>query len=297
MVLGGLLIANPSSAAPSFHTVKDNQWVHGSHVLRTLVDQWLVVDLQNEDKAYLWDVSITAEQDQTRIVLGMSSEFIFAAVLKGQANCEAGVLESGDVLLLRHLGTTPPGKNVFAAREFAQTLRDAGRSDLATDLDRTIKVQKQKRFWGVLRPTNLNVGSPMNDDVEALRQSYTTPTLVRLKRSVDDIHELPELVAFTFLQAANANNAETIAALLDPTPFRSSAKEGRLEEDRRAIATRVLEQNWASGIALGSIKATPDPMRFVFLAGNKPYQIHLTVFDGGVFVQRIEPITAATPTP
>ncbi|MEM9420449.1 MAG: hypothetical protein AAGA25_15575 [Planctomycetota bacterium] len=295
--LGLLLATAPLTAAPSFQTVKGNQSVHGSQVLRTLVDQWLVVDLQAQDKAHLWDVSLTAEQDQTRLILGMSSEFIFAAVLKGQATSTSGDLEAGDVLLMRHLGATEPSIQVFAAREFAQTLGNAGRSDLAADLDLAIKVQKQKRFWGLLRPTNLNVGSPMSDDVEALRQSYTTPTLVRLKRSVDDVHELPELVAFTFLQAANGNDVETIAALLDPTPFRSSAQQGRLEDDRRAIANRVIDQDWANGIALGSIKATPDPLRFVFLARNTPYQIHLTVFDGSVFVQRVEPITATTSTP
>lgn len=286
-----------SVAEPVFRTVAGNEAVHGSRVLRTLVDQWLVVDLQADDQAYLWDVSIRAQEAGTRLVLGMSSEFIFAAAIRGQASTEAGDLEAGDVLLMRHLGTTAPRLHVFAAHEFAQTLRDSGRGDLANDLDGVIRGQKPKRFWGILRPTNLNIGSPMSRDVEALRQSYTTPTLVRLKRSVDDIHELPELVVFTFLQSANANDPQTIAALLDPTPFRSSAQEGRLEDDRRAIALRVLDQEWASGIALGSIKATPDPMRFVFLAQGRPYQIHLTVFDGGVFVQRVEPITAASSTP
>lgn len=230
--------------------------------------------------------------------MGLNSEFIFAAVISGRLKSEAGEMKPGQVLLLRHMAGTAARRQIFSAQELAQKFRELGRDDLAEALSDVVEQQRVKRFWGLLRPTNISIGTPVRPELESVREVYAThPAMIRVKRSVDEVEALPAAVATAFLDASRLGDTETMAALLNPAAFRDSAREERLQVDRRTIARTLIEQDWARQFAPQTLTATPDPMRFVFVAGSTPYHIHLATFDHCVFVDRIAPITADTFAP
>ena len=256
---------------------------------------WVLVDFDQGETLSAWDQRLVAEQPGT-LLCGTSSEFIFFAVLDGsfEARLPRGsrALKAGRLLLLRHLAAGEPRVQHFAAAELAGLLREQGKAVVAADMEPLVARQKTRRFWGLLRPTVLDVARPTADASEQLRREYlNSPTVLGVKRASSDGASLTRGVAETFLSAARSGDAEAVAELLSPAPFRESAKAGRFQEDRLRIAERLLDQPWvqAGGPLQDADGDAAETGAFRFDAGGRPWRMQLEVFDGGVYVKSVEP--------
>ena len=274
--------------------------VPAAELPEALVRGWVVSELAAGESVSLWDVRATAAEPAV-VLWGLSSEFLYAAVLSGSLGVTDGraedrgagaglMVEAAEAAVWGHLGGGAARVQPYSTRDLRSGLREAGREDLADRLEPAHRIQERRRFWGLVRPTNLNVSVPLRPEVESARRLYLLdPAVVGAKRRSASAAELSAGVARAFLEALQAGDAGTVAALLDPGPFEGPAQRGDFADTRRAYARSLCDQPWAGDVVPGSLEPTNRPRRFTFRGGETWFELNTVVFDSGVFVGSIQP--------
>lgn len=268
---------------------EDGHIIPPDEIGRQLAKSWIVARLDSGAKIVLWDVSLQA-REESAVLCGASSSFIFSAVLKGRlAFNDQLTAGEGRTFVWQHTGSSALQVFEFSARDLARSFGNSGRHDLADLLKPAARKQDRLRFWGVLRPTSLNVSMPTNPTLENLRKSYLTqPEVVAARRSATIIGELADNVAKGFLASVIKRDADAVGQFVTPAFFREAAKAGRLQEARREFALMLLDQPWVKSVDPQSLRQTDDTLIYLFQSGGKLFAMELEVFDASVFVSAIE---------
>jgi len=261
---------------------------------------WVVVHLGEGEEVSIWGSNLLA-QEQTNALVGVSSEFLFVAVLDGKLSL-ASIKRSvgpGQTIIRRHLGNDQIKVHAYSAERLQRTFVRDGRQDLAKFLAPAVKHQADLRFWGLLRETNVNIGSPTRDSVERMRRQYLTPpAMLQTKQQAASVQQLPAAVARSFIVAIEQEDATSAAALLDPAPFEASVKTGQLRQSREGFIRSQLGKPWTRQIDVDSIEPVPGkPMNFTFDANQSRYLLELRVFDASLFVSSVKPFVEQAPKP
>jgi hypothetical protein len=173
------------------------------------------------------------------------------------------------------------------------TLEQAGRPDLAEGLDTLAARQQRKIAWGFLRPTKLNIASPLRPGPESLRKSYLNqPEILSARRASDGPDDLSARVARTFLSSLAKADAAMAANLISPRSFEEAVQNGVLQPARQSFARDLLKQPWARKIDVESVKPSEFmPLAFEFSAGEERFEVQLEPFDATLFVKSVLPLT------
>jgi hypothetical protein len=290
--LVAMLAGSAPAAAPTtqpLQTVTHASPVAATDLDQTLAQQWVVLSLAANQQAILWGVPVTADRPTTAIA-GCSSEYQFCLVLDGAVTRKDLSADTGHVIFWSPQPGTATRVMEFSGRDLQQSLRHAGRPDLAKRLDGFSDRQATRRWWGLVRPMKVNIGAPLRPAIDNARKSYLMqPEVVRVRRATTRPVELPWNVASAMMDRLKASDTSAVAELLSPALFVEPAKRNELAKARHGVAADLVAQPWTQAINPDSLRATDDPMRYWFSSGDQNFIMTLSPFDQMVFVQSIEP--------
>lgn len=286
------VLAEPTTKPASLETVADRAAVQPAEIDKVLADQWVAMHLSAGQSQPVWGVPVTADVDST-IITGCSSEYQFCLVTEGQARRGDLVADQGHVIFWSAATGAKPRVMQFSGRDLQHSLQMAGRNDLSEPLSDFSAHQDTKRWWGLVRPMNVNIGAPLKAGVDAARKSYLMqPEVVRLRHAAKNDAELPGLTADAVLAYLKAGHTSELSQLLSPEWFVEAAKRNELTQARQSVATMLIAQPWTKQINDGSLRATNDPNVYWFSAGKANFVLTLKPFDEMVYVSSIQPQTA-----
>ncbi len=219
-------------------------------------------------------------------IVGYANELAYIAVIEGSAAAGEVKAEAGWLLILKPYGA-PVSSEQFDAIRLSKQWSDAAKaaSPAAFASLEQIKGRQEMGVWfGRLGQTSFNVAA--SGSARAEKQARTLmgdPTVRGIRFSgASDPAAVERLVVTKFIDALKTGDADTAAALMDPTPFGGRALSGGADAARIAAATALIaSRNW-SQIA-GNV--SPQPVDGAWRAGEASLQ--LRAIDDFVFVSRI----------
>jgi len=300
-----LTAVSPARADGKYETVWESRGIEAEQVAATLKSEWVIASIPANESITFWDLRINAVQD-SQVLLGVSSEFVFAVVFNGRVTAIADVVEhattdgrpaawkqevaAGQAMISVHMGGKQWTIKPFSARDLQNSFQRAGRTVLARDIQALVDQQAPLRFWGRLRATSLNIATPVRPEVEAVRRTYLLePAIIESKRAAKVASDLPLEVAKSFLSRLKAGDASGAGTLISPGPFRSAAQMDQLTAARADFARNLLQQRWVLGIELDSIAVhESDNMLVRFRAEGRSFTLRTAIFDRSVFVVAVK---------
>jgi hypothetical protein len=298
----GLLLALSCPAAVVFQSYESRTPVPADQLTREALQSW-VVALADEGggETALWDLQIDFTPG-SRVLAGTSSELLFLAVIEGavavtstNAAVKGGPLVAGpgDAVYAGHDAGSGLRRAPFSAERLLATLEQAGRSDLAGGLDVIASRQQRRMAWGLLRPTRLNIASPLRAGPENLRKSYLNqPEILSLRRASTTPADLAQAVASQFVSGLAKADASIVGHLISPRSFDEAVKNNALQAARQGFARELLRQPWVKGVDPASVKPSEFlPLAYEFSAGGERYEVHLEPFDATYFVKSVLPLS------
>jgi len=307
-----LLLSAFAPAAPKVTVVNDGRDLEPSALPLELSRSWVEVDFAAGEQLKVFDLTLEAPE-AAKVIVGVSSEYLFAACASGRVAVDGRTVEPGEVIVWKHDAEYRPAVRRFSARDFESVLRDKGRTEVADAVKVVARAQKSERFWGTLRASSVNVGVPLKPAAERLRRGYLVqPAILEIRRGASE--PVADATARAAARAIAAQDAEALAPLLTPAFFRDASKLGQFDPARLAMAKLVLSNLNGAKIdptsltraaaaaattvpASGpttSASASTRPASVVagtssyqFTAGDRTVTIDVGGFDSGVFVTAI----------
>lgn len=230
---------------------------------------------------------------------GQSSDLAYIAVVDGAAEIDGVRARPGFVLLI-----PPYGEDVTAARfdagRLADALGDAPAAENASFSSALAKVARRQRrglFFGRYARTSFNLQAVGGADRERARRSTTAePAVAALRFSGEsDPEALERDVAARFVDALSAGDADTVAALLDPSPFGGPDLRGGATGARRLAAERLLgARDWP--VVLGSARIAPAASGWTVTGAGGAFHLAMRGVDDFVYVAAISARISGEPS-
>jgi hypothetical protein len=228
-LLLGALLPLSVPAGVTLEQVSGKSPVSPEALPKTVAQQWVLASADGEGGSILlWDAEIKFF-GEGKVIIGSSSEQIFAAVVAGVCSVESGGtwvngLATGRIAHWGHDGRSRPRKGYYDALVLQESLVKAERAELADGLIGAVASQRKKLAWGFLRSTKLNLASPLSPEVETLRRSYLNqPEVIESRRTASAQAKLPAEVAARFLRHLQAGTASEASHLISPRLFEAAA--------------------------------------------------------------------------
>lgn len=207
-------------------------------------------------------------------VLGYASASAYVVAIEGSARIGNAAASRGRMLLI-----TPHGQDIVTERFDAQRLHDALSGSprsaefdaMLTSLANLASGQATSIYIGRLTQTNFNVATLGSAEAEQARRSILGDEAVRNIRfsSLRDSVAIEAALARTFAEALRAQDTETIASLLDPTPFGGTDLRGGASVARTVAARRLIEaNNWSETLNAASMEPQGEPGLWHFATPN-----------------------------
>lgn len=219
-------------------------------------------------------------------IVGYSNELAYLVVLDGTASLGSYAAGAGQMLILRPYGASASVEQFDAIRlskQWSDGAKDAAPAAYAS-LERIKGGQELGVWFGRLGQTSYNVAASGSARYEKATRTLMGNEAVRDIRfsGASDPMAVEQMVATNFFNALKAGDAQTVAALMDPTPFGGPSLAGGAD-DARVMAARALiaSRNWAQVASTASPHLSDGAWR----AGEASLQ--LRSIDDFVFVSRI----------
>lgn len=219
-------------------------------------------------------------------IVGYSNELAYVVTLDGSSAIDGDVASPGHMLIIRPYGA-PVSVEPFDAIRLSGKWSDAARlaaPQAYAALGRIREGQELGVWFGRLGQTSFNVaasGSARHEKSTRTLMGHEAVRDIRFSGASDPM-AVEQLVATTFLDGLKAGDAQTVAALLDPTPFGGRGLGGGGDEARlMAAASLIASRNWTQVAGTGAPQLTGGAWR----AGEAAVQ--LRTIDDFVFVSRI----------
>lgn len=184
-------------------------------------------------------------------IVGYANELAYVAVIEGLASDGNEMAKPGQMLLLRPYGAQSGVEKYDAIRladQWSQVTRTASPTAYAS-LTR-IKSKQQRGVWfGRLGQTSYNVaasGSAKNERATRRLMGEAAVRDIRFSGASEPM-DVEKLVVTRFLDALKSGDAETVSALMDPTPFGGRRLSGGADEARLLAARAfIASRNWTN---------------------------------------------------
>lgn len=255
-----------------------------------VLKDWIVVRSEEGEEVEFLGQQVQLSPGAIAIA-GTNSELAFFAVLAHSISIGTDVVaEPGTVLLLGHSFGSGLSVQPFDAQDFFGRLRRLGADDLADTLLPVAESQQRKIFWGLLRPSEINVNKPYNIVFEQGRRKYTLhPVLLQIKRESRSEDELATNTANAFVTALREGDVESTAALLSPVMFQEQGRTPYSNDEwinRRLRFARMLCDKTQSR-EISRVGGRTERGHFLFTMEENEYLLKLQVFDGSYFIEEI----------
>lgn len=177
-------------------------------------------------------------------VFGQSSDIAYILVAEGRAKTDSAEAKAGEVLLLMPYGGDTVVQR-YAARRFLDSWSDQAINANPGIYQRFKKVSNKQRwglFFGRLEPTNFNVTAPGSSAQELARRSVVGDEAVQQIRfsGITEPEAVEREVVARFVNALAVGDAETVASLMDPSPFGMTDLRGGAGGARLLMAERLI---------------------------------------------------------
>jgi hypothetical protein len=221
-------------------------------------------------------------------IFGMSSEMAYVVVVVGNAsdgNVRAG---RGQMLLIPPYGKATTRQRYDAARLLAGLT--AGQRDALPALADLAAGQKRGIFVGRLGRTRFNAAAPGDSTQELAARTVKGAAAVQSIRfsGETDPTAIERKVVDVFLAALAEGDVETVAALMDPTPFGNTDLRGGADDARRLMArTLIAERAWQIALAEAQAVRATDSNIWTISGPNGRATLALRPMGDFVFVRTI----------
>ncbi len=282
------MVCEASDIPATISTFPKGDVIPSSQILEAVCADWVEVSTNKASVVHLWDVALEIDPE-SRVLIGANSVFFYALTLNGKTQVGNQKAPAGKIMVWSHYRDNG-GKAViytYSAQRLATVFGAKGFSEDPT-LTALAKSQKRKRFWGLLRPTGVNVAAPVETSIEESRVFYqTNPSMIGVKRASQKRADYPQNTVATFLDALANDDVVTVGALLSPTLFLEGASESQLEtlliQERQAFATHLINSGKYSKYKDATFEDIGES-KFTATSGNHSLVISLIQFDDGLFV-------------
>lgn len=219
-------------------------------------------------------------------IVGYSNELAYVVTLDGSAAIDGDAASPGHMLIIRPYGA-PVSVEPFDAIRLSGKWSDAARQaapQAYAALGRIREGQELGVWFGRLGQTSFNIaasGSARHEKSTRTLMGHEAVRDIRFSGASDPM-AVEKLVATTFLDGLKAGDAQTVAALMDPTPFGGRGLGGGGDEARLMVASSLIAScNWSAIAGTSAPQLTDGAWR----AGQAAIQ--LRTIDDFVFVSRI----------
>jgi len=184
-------------------------------------------------------------------VLGRSSDIAYIIVADGSAQKANEDATAGRVLMLPPYGGQADVQR-FDAKRFLQSWPAEKQDELGSVHAALKDVAKDQRwlvFFGRYESTEFNLAAPGSAKQELARRSLVGGDVISDIRfsAAGDPAALEKMIVERFVSALSSGDADTVAMLMDPTPFGRSDLRGGADGARRLTAQRlVASQDWSN---------------------------------------------------
>ncbi len=235
-------------------------------------------------------------QSPAIVLVTLSSGFVAAAVLKGQAlSATQEEVPTGKMIVLPIGPNAKPQVALFHAGQFLVAPPRHG--FLAADAGELQKVaieQEDGIYWGRIRRTAINVQAPLPPIVEAVRRDYLNePTVVRVRQAAGDSSDrLAVEVAEQFVAALERRDVDGVRALMLPSLFltQESAAGGNWLYRRHVLASNLVRGGLPSSVRGASVSVEEDGRVIAKAPSGKRWEVVLSPLDSTIFVSAFEPV-------
>lgn len=247
LLSAALLVSGPASAAPGM-LLEDGRTSESEALA---AGEQLVVEQRNGQLAFAGRSLALLE---ATVILGYASEVAYAIVVDGRAADGDLVAESGSMLMIPPYGANPVVQRFDAAR-FAASWSDrakAARPAAFAALESVANRQRAGLRLGRFSRSRLNITAPGGASPELARRSVKGAAAVQAIRfsGQSDMAAIERSVVDRFLAALAENDAETVAALIDPVPFGNQDLRGGASDARVMMARELIdERDWKAALA------------------------------------------------
>lgn len=223
---------------------------------------------------------------------GMASDMAYILVAKGTASIGSQKAKPGEVLILPPYGRRG-SKQRYDAKRFIQAWSeeaiDANR-DVYARFQRVAKKQRMAMFFGRYESTSFNVAAPGSSSQELARRSVVGADVVTEIRfsGAREPSDIERTVVDKFTSALVAEDAQTVASLMDPTPFGGADLRGGADGARLLTAHQLISsQNWSQRFGDVAPTRVSENGNWQFVNGKTRTLLSLRPVGDFVFIQSI----------
>ena len=253
--------------------------------------QWVILSTQdNPGTVHLWDRTLSLKPN-TSILIGTSSDLIYAATLLGSISDQTGnIAAPGQMIVWHHFGAIPIQVMEYWMQRLAVQMKEVGQNDLAHRMSRSIEAQERERYWGMLRPTMLDVGQATSFGNDKFRRQYcNAPALIYAARLTRQDSSSPELIAEMFLGYLKAQDFKHASELFSPEVFAHSDRYiQRIGMARQEfLADMLWDATWRDTLDLDTLamhKQEDGSWIASCQSGDRVVILSLSQFDSYTFV-------------
>ncbi len=224
--------------------------------------------------------------------LGMASDTAYILVANGVASIDSQEAKAGEVLILPPYGGRS-AKQRFDAKRFTQAWSEQAKTaspDVYESFKRVAKKQRTAMFFGRYKTTSFNVAAPGSGSQELARRSVVgSDTIAEIRFSgMQDPSAIERIVIEKFVSALAAEDAHTVANLMDPTPFGGADIQGGASGARLLMAHQLISsQNWAQQFGDVAPTRMDENGNWQLINGKIRTQLSLRPVGDFVFIQSI----------
>jgi len=290
LVAGAALLPHLHAHGATYSNLQDTVTHSEEQVSNIVRADWLAIESTGQESIELLGRTLHLAPN-TKAIAGSTSETLFIAVLSGEVTyVNQKPTQPGNVLISSHDSLSAAASVVYDAEDFADRLTRLGSSKLASVLEPVISEQSTMKFWGLLRPSKINVNKPYNAVYEQGRRKYLLPaSILKLKQSSQTEAELTHNTASAFVGALQDGHSETVEELLSPLMFVSEGKTPFTSDEwqlrRKHFAGNLVSKSKGKQVVPPKQHDSRDA--FIFFLDNKEYLLKLHAFDGAMFVKEV----------
>jgi len=294
LVLLSLVVCSAHADSPGiFSRFSDESPVSEANIDRTLMDDWVVVRTPQDNELHLFGSTLWLTGG-TVAVLGSTSVTLFALVIDGEITAGDQVAKPGETIIIEHTAAAPVNIFPYDAADIQERFKRLDALSLVDALTPVVAKQKRLKFWGLLRPTGVNLTNPFEAHFEEARQQYLgSPVLVSLKKQFPELTELTKHTAMLFLEALQSGDADTVADLLNPQNFLRDESNTLYSSNewvrlRKQYAKLLTSKQWVfDNHDMEFLDTEGGKARYRFFTNGRPNIISLIVYESTIFVDSV----------
>ncbi len=267
--------------------VFENQQVYEKSLASYITNDWVELDTNEAKKLSLLGIAIETNND-SKVLLGTSSQFIFVLCLNGNFNVNDEEVIAGELFLTGHDGFSSFRIVAYDAERLQNSLRLGGRDDLAVMLDPIIISQNRLKFWGLLRTSYFNVATPVIPQIEKIRKTYLNQVdILAARRNGQNHDEIKLNVIDGFVKAVQSKNNTSVSAYLNPQYFIENSKASKIQEwkvMRHDFSTTLVNDLDLTG---ATVEKSNVKNEFFIKTNINNYRLKTSLYDTAVFIDSI----------